>query len=251
MTANVATPKLGGAHADAIDSRDAGVPPTITLGPATILDPPTFAPSTLPMTPRMDAPAARTLASPGTSEAPAPLPAGLSGSTLPSAGPAKDGGPALRSSAETQLSFNDPSARTAHEVSSPKLRQSRTAPIVVAVSVALVVAIGGAFLFVEKKKTRTTTAANTSEPAAAEAPAEHSASAASSSASAAPPIATHVTTALAPSAAPSGRRAPVRAGGGSAPTAGTTRPAGAAAAAVTATATTTEKKPPPNPYANE
>jgi serine/threonine-protein kinase len=246
LTGNVATPKLGSAHAD---SADAG-PATVTMGPSTIVDPPRVVASTLPVVARVDAPGARTLASPGTSDRVDLPAAGISGSTLPSAAPAGDSSPALRGTAETQLSFNEPSARTAHDTSTPMVPQHGMTRAVVGVSVATALVLGGVLLFVTR--TKAPAPAAKPEPATAQVAAESSATPspspavvpAGAAASAAPGPAA----AAAPSsgaAASSARRLPVRAGGASHPAA-----AGAAGAASAGPAAT-EKKPPPNPYANE
>lgn len=252
-----ATPRMGGMH-DLPNGR------TAPLGrvPATIADPPTMIPSTLPMTPRMDgAPVVRTLASAGPSGAPGPIPTprGLSGATLPSAG---DGGsqPRLDGTVDTQLSFNEPSARSAMDPSMPASTsgKSRAGAVIAAVGITIVVLV--AVTLIVTRGSRGREAADRAAGAAAAAASASSAPEATStstSSTIAAPAASSVravasaapssTTAIGATTAAATRRG----------TKGTSAATGAAPAAPPTPATPTpppaetSKKPPPNPYATE
>ena len=239
MTGNVATPKLGGAHdprsttASAPTVRDApeaeaeaeALPPTVV--------PATAVPSTLPMTPRMGSAlgGARTLSS--ASAAPPAGAPGIGGSTLASAAAQEPyAGPRLRegSSADTQLSFNEPSARTAHhhEESAAGLpRKSRAVPVVAAaVALVAVVAFG-------VRAARTTSKVGLAANGAGSVTTSSTLAATTSATATATPTAT----ASATSTSGAGLHRPVRGNG--------------TATAATVVPTATTKKPPPNPYANE
>ena len=224
-------------------------PPTFDV-PETVASPMTAVPSTLPMTPRMPMieGAARTLSS-----ASAPPHVGTPGvamSTLASGGSGAPGPyvtppPRADVGADTQLAFNEPSARTAHDLSAAGLprRTGRVVPVVAGLVVVLV-AVAGVALGLRAAKTKgvaTPVPADTSSLSAA---ASATTPAASTATSATPAPALSPTSALVPTVAPAGSaRRTVR---GSTPA---TTPAASTTAAAQPAATT--KKPPPNPYANE
>lgn len=263
------TPMLGASHPSA-QANNATLPTaTEPMGGATVLDPPTIVPSTLPMTPRMEgAPAQRTLASAEASRPPpAPPEHHVGGSTLPSAAPGSDpslGSHHMSPRVETQLSFNDPSARTAHELEpAPQPPRSKTLSVLAGIAVALVASVAVAFM-----ATRPRSASSGAEPAVI--------SSASSDAPRAPAsteLPTTTTESTPPSTSPSatvssvaeaakapappatGRRVrgPTK-GGAGAPAAARTTTASASAPASPPPLpppTATGKKPPPNPYANQ
>ena len=248
------------------------VPTTQPLGNATV-SPQTNVPSTLPMTPRMQDAPVRTLAmtppgAPALARAPAPSgPALGGGATLASATPAADPAAVARAegSIDTQLSFSDPSVRTAHDPSLvdfapneprtgrdsderdgalPVLPRSRLFPVIA--GIVAVIGAAGAIAF----------AATRTKPATAEERAPVSASDSASvnpaplGVTPAPPssIAAALPSPVASASARPGARRP--AGAAHAPTA-PALPAVTATALPTATPTATGKKPPPNPYATD
>jgi serine/threonine-protein kinase len=227
--------------------------PTERDAPPTVAAPPTAVPSTLPMTPRMPvlAGAARTLGS-----ASDPPPAGAPGiamTTLPSGGsgaPPPSRAPAHRADGgtDTQLSFNEPSARTAHDVSAAGLppRTSRVVPVVAGLIVVLVAVAGAAFgLRAARSKSVATAIPADVSSLAASGSANAGASAASVAAPSAAPLAISILT-----AAPTPSGAPVATTSAKRPVRGTTSTT-TSAAATAAQPSATSKKPPPNPYAND
>jgi serine/threonine-protein kinase len=252
----------------------ATVPTTQPLGTATV-SPQTNVPSTMPMTPRMEdapvrtlamspghgaAPVAATALSPALSPAAAPPPVPApSGATLASATPPADPAAVARAEGmmDTQLSFNDPSARTAFDPV-PRPPRSRLAPVIAGVIVALVAA--GGITFAATRAKRSTPA--TAEPSTAVSLAASESAAPAASIPPSAPVVPSSTVSAAASAAPiaagahagrprSGR--PVSGASGAATAGGATAPALPApgAAVPTPAATPTTKKPPPNPYAND
>jgi eukaryotic-like serine/threonine-protein kinase len=284
------TPKLGGAgHVDAngvnatqpatratlLESRDAANTATAatllesrdvatSATARAALESRTVVPSTLPMTPRMaGAPVQRTLASAAASQPPAAPPWNVGGSTLASATPADDPSLAARRApaghADTQMSFNEPSARTAHDLEpAPELPRNKTLPLLVGGIVVLLAAVALALV-----ATRASTPPSTSAPpgaaaAAAEPPAntpgaEPEATTAGAGAptptvTPSPTVAeaTATTTTTRPTSPSTGRRAAGASRAGTSASAAPEPPPSPAAAPAP-----TGKKPPPNPYANE
>ena len=262
MTGNVVTPKLGGAHdpraATAIaptlrDAPGAGAHPEAVDSPPTAAAPPTAIPSTVPMTPRMDgAPGAgRTLAS-ATTQPPVGAPV-VGNATLASAPHELHGAPLppplarTEAMVETQLSFNEPSARTAHDVTAATglPRPSRMAPVVAGLAVVAIAVVGIAYgVRTSKLKSPPTAAVQAESVLSAPASAAPSGATPATASSPSPPVSAVSASAppVPPSSVPSARR-PLRGAGAT----GTTP----AAASASATPTATTKKPPPNPYANE
>ena len=264
-------------------------PPTVMQPPPTVLDtrattvelaPRTAVPSTLPMTPRMEgAPGPkdfRTLQSAGTSQPPAAQPH-IGNSTLPSAAPAAHGSdPSLavrQAGSDPHLAFNEPSARTAHELDPPpQVPKSQTLPILVGVVVALVASAAIVLLATRSMSPRAAaepaplvaaaaegsspSALATRPPASAELPSPAPSAASSATTSGASPSSSAVAAA---GGATAGAKPKTPAGGavrraaqpGAAIGTNATPPAAAVAPAPLPAADTGKKPPPPNPYANE
>ena len=229
------TPRLGGAFDQAPNARTEPLGGALNANAALAAapGPQTSVPSTLPMTPRMAGAPERTLASPAATPMKLPV-AASSGATLASAAPMADpSAPRVDATGDTQLSFNDPSARSAYDPI-PKPPSNKALPIALGL-VAIVIA-GVAIVFAASRTTRSAAVPPREAPVAAESAAAMPAP--SSSASAAP-AATTATASLATASASATTTSAVAAQPSARRPAKPAPPAG------------TSKKPPPNPYATE
>ena len=235
------------------ERRRPGVPPTVAV-PATVA-PPTAVPSTQPMTPRMaGAPGAERTLSSASAPPPAGAPRASACRRWRRRTPGTPGGsqPRLDVNADTQLSFNEPSARTAHDVSAAGLpRTSRVVPVVAGLAVVLVAVVGIA-LRRPRREDEDRGARRLREPSAPRTARRARARRAVGLTATATPSATA-------SASPT-PRPPTRRDRGLRRTArrpharlrhGAAAAADAAAASARPRPPATTKKPPPNPYASE
>jgi serine/threonine protein kinase len=250
-------------------------PPTVVQGRdargAVEPAPRTMAPSTQPMTPRMEgAPRDprdfRTLQSAGASQPPAAAPH-IGNSTMPSATPMRQGSdPSVATPpadpSDPQLAFNDPSARTAHEVDPPpQVPKNKTLPVVAGVVVALAVSAAIALFATRSRSTHGAPDPARLVAAAAEGSSSGPAPAPPSppttilrAASASSPASPLPSLAAAPSVAAGGKPKPLASAARRGAQAGASPPALAPAlppGSPTPATDTGKKPPPPNPYANE